>query len=85
MSQKDKILQYMLEQPGRRISTWIAYEYWHCTTLAQRIADLRKEEIVENGILYKICDELVYKQGKNFSEYWLEPVEVYQEEFQFQE
>ena len=80
MSQKDKILEYLIVVPGRRISTWIAYENWHITTLAQRIQDLRHDMKIEplfiNRVEYFINDELVSKNGSTFSEYWIEPVMV---------
>ncbi len=78
MSQADQILEFMMMIPGRKISTWIAYERFHCTTLAQRIADLKaKCSVIHlNGKKYHIMDELVTRDGKTFSEYWLEPVVV---------
>lgn len=80
MSQADQILQYLMAVPGRRISTWIAYERFNITTLAQRIQDLRHDAKIKpitlNGIEYYIDDELVTVKGKTFSEYWLEPVKV---------
>ena len=70
----------MIMIPGRRISTWIAYEKFHCTTICQRIPDLRKKletnPLILNGREYFINDELVTKDGKTFSEYWIEPVKV---------
>lgn len=67
--------------PGRRISTWIAYDEWHCTTLAQRMADIKDDidhgkRIIMNGIEYEVRDELVTRNGSNFSEYWLEPIKT---------
>ena len=90
MSQAEQILEYMMMVPGRRISTWLAYEKFHCTTLAQRIADLRKEITKEkplllNGINYFIDDELVTRDGKTFSEYWLAPVPVKEPKFEFKD
>jgi hypothetical protein len=81
MSQSEQILEYMMMIPGRRISTWIAYERFNCTTLAQRIADLRirindKKPLLLNGVKYFIDDKLVTRDNKTFSEYWLEPVPV---------
>ena len=88
MSQKDKILQYLIMVPGRRIDTWKAYLEFHITTLAQRIQDLRQDMLTVplfvNHIEYYIEDELVTKNvmengklvAKTYSEYWLEPVKV---------
>ena len=80
MSQCQTILEYLIMVPGRRISTWIAYENWHITTLAQRVQDLRHDlktkPLILNGIKYEIKDELVTKNGKTFSEYFLSPVKV---------
>ena len=88
MSQCEKILEYLVMIPGRRISTWQAYELFHITTLAQRIQDLRQDmkikPLVINGQEYFINDELVTKEiwengklvSKTFSEYWLEPIKV---------
>ena len=84
MSQADQILEYMIMIPGRRISTWIAYELFHCTTICQRIPDIRKKleahPLILNGIQYEVKDELVTRNGKTFSEYWIEPVEQEQME-----
>ncbi len=78
MSQSDQILEYMLMIPGRRISTWIAYEKFHCTTICQRIPEIREKlktkPLISNGIQYEIKDELVTKNGSTFSEYYLSPV-----------
>jgi hypothetical protein len=75
MSQVDQIFNYMLAIPGRRISTWIAYEQFRCTTICQRIADLKKRQPFQiNNRQFIIKDELVTKDGKTYSEYWLEPV-----------
>jgi hypothetical protein len=52
--------------------------------LAQRIADLKKEGNFKlNGTEYFINDEYVTRDGKSFSEYWLEPVPEKQLELQF--
>ena len=78
MSQCKQILNYMIAIPGRRIDTWKSYELFHCTTLAVRIQDLRHDAkvkpIILNNITYEIADELVTKDGKTFSEYFLKPL-----------
>ena len=73
MSQVNEILNYMYEEG--RISTWIAYERFRCTTLAQRIADLKKKRIILDGQEYEIKDELINRNGKTYSEYFLIPSE----------
>lgn len=91
MSQVNDILNYLIAIPGRKISTWIAYERFHCTTLAVRIQDIRHklkaEPLILHGKKYFINDELVTRDGKTFSEYWIEPVkvEVNQTALQFQD
>ena len=67
--------------PGRRLSKWEAYQKWNITTLSQLIADLRveineKTPLVLNKTKYTSADELITRDGKNFSEYWIEPVLV---------
>lgn len=82
MSQCIDILDYMKRQlfnPSMpRISTWIAIEEYGCTVICQRIPDLRKklrkEPLIINDVEYFIYDELVTRDGKSFSEYWLEPI-----------
>lgn len=72
-TQTEKILDYLLNPVGTRISTWIAYEKFHCTCLAQRIYDIKKSAWYWSGNFnYTLKEELVNKNGKHFSEYWLE-------------
>ncbi len=79
MSQCSDILNYLIAVPGRRIDTWKSYELFHCTTLAVRIQDLRHDlkikPLIINNQEYFIKDELVTKNGKTYSEYYLEKKE----------
>jgi hypothetical protein len=75
LTQTEQILEYLTNPVGARISTWIAYEKFHCTCLAQRIYDLKKSALIFNvKDIFKICEETVNKNGKHFSEYWLERI-----------
>jgi len=80
MSQKDKILNYLIAIPGRRISTWIAIKEFGCTTICQRAKelkdDLERKPLDLNGVKYYLESELVTRDGSTYSEYWLEPVKV---------
>ncbi|WP_227428859.1 helix-turn-helix domain-containing protein [Psychrobacter sp. I-STPA6b] len=49
---------------GQSISTWQAYQLYQITCLAQRIHDLRNAGM-------PIDSEIVIKDGKRFSLYWL--------------
>lgn len=76
LPQIKQILNYMLNPVGTRISTWIAYEKFHCTCLAQRIFDLKKiayaKNWIDSNLIFK--EETVFKNGKHFTEYWLERI-----------
>lgn len=62
ITQNDTIKEHLLT--GKRISTWQAYQLYNITCLAQRIHDLRSAGIA-------IQSEMVTREGKRFSEYWL--------------
>lgn len=63
LTQNDTIKEHLLA--GKRISTWQAYQLYNITCLAQRIHDLRSTGIA-------IQSEMVTREGKRFSEYWLD-------------
>ena len=57
---------------GKSITTWQAYHLYQITCLAQRIHDLRNTGL-------PIDSEIVIKDGKRFSLYWLvHPANDYQ-------
>ena len=80
MSQKDKILQYLIMVPGRRIDTWSAITLFHCTTICQRAAEIKAElerrPLEINGVKYYLKSENVKNSSEEgyHAEYWLEPV-----------
>ncbi len=53
---------------GATISTWEAYELYQITSLAQRVHELRRSGL-------DIKSEIMVKNGKRFSLYWLEEEE----------
>jgi hypothetical protein len=61
-TQNETIRAHLLA--GESISTWQAYELYNITCLAQRIHELRNAGL-------PIQSELVTKNGKRFSLYWL--------------
>jgi len=72
-SQTEQIIDYLTSPVGTTIDTWTAYEQFKCTCLAQRIYDLQVQpEYKEFRIKYQICKETKTRNGKHFTEYWLE-------------
>ena len=68
--------------PGRRIDTWKAYELFHCTTICQRMPELKEDlertPVILNGTKYQLQTEMVRNTNDTgyHAEYWLEPVKV---------
>ena len=65
MSQKQKILNYMLR--GNRITPLEALKYFQCERLAARIADIRNSG-------HDVKSEFItLSSGKRVKAYWIEP------------
>lgn len=65
-TQTDTIRAHLMT--GATISTWEAYELYQITCLAQRVHDIRRSGI-------DIKSEIMVKNGKRFSLYWVEEQE----------
>lgn len=62
-TQNDTVKAHLLA--GQTIDTWQAYKIYNMTCLAQRIHDLRKTGL-------SIESKMVTRNGKSFSEYWID-------------
>lgn len=75
LTHSQQILDFLTNPVGTKISTWVAYEKFHITCLAQRIYDLKIEIKRLHGFEnFVIKSEMVYKNNKHFTEYWLERI-----------